>query len=91
MNDNEKNESIEQVIRAMACLAKKCHRLSLDAAMMAHPTIIDRFDDARSRDELRTAMARTEQDLHEIVVRMCLTSGKLHRSQRASESVEPLH
>lgn len=79
MNDNEKNESIEQVIRAMACLAKKCHRLSLDAAMMAHPTIIDRFDDARSRDELRTAMARTEQDLHEIVVRMCLTSAKLRR------------
>ncbi|MEA5660214.1 MAG: hypothetical protein R5N75_08925 [Cutibacterium granulosum] len=91
MSHDDEKESVEQVIHAMAHLAKKCHRLSLDAAMMTHPTIVNRFDDIQARDEFRTAMAHTEQDLHEIVVRMCLTSGKLHRSQRASESVEPLH
>ena len=63
----------------MAHLAKECHRLSLDAAMMTHPTIVNRFDDARSRDEVRTAMAHTEQDLHDIVQRMCSTSAKLRR------------
>jgi len=79
MSHDDKTESVEQVIHAMANLAKKCHRLSLDAAMMTYPTIVNRFDDIQSRDEFRTAMAHTEQDLHDIVQRMCLTSAKLRR------------
>ena len=79
MSHDDERESVEQVLHAMAHLAKECHRLSLDAAMMAHPTIVNRFDDIQARNEFRTAMAHTEQDLHDIVQRMCLTSTKLHR------------
>lgn len=79
MSHDDERESVEQVIHAMATLAKKCHRLSLDAAMMTHPTIVNKFDDIQTRNEFRTAMARTEQDFHDIVQRMCLTSAKLRR------------
>lgn len=79
MSYDDERESVEQVIHTMANLAKECHRLSLGAAMMTYPNIVNRFDDIQARDEFRTAMAHTEQDLHEIVVRMCLTSAKLRR------------
>ena len=65
MSHDDEKESVEQVIHAMA--------------LMTHPTIVNRFDDIQARDEFRTAMAHTEQDLHDIVQRMCLTSAKLRR------------